>query len=148
MNGLSGEKCLSCLVACKTVPVLPGDVDTATHSKALGLLLSVLWPWLWAYLGVPVAVPGAGAQRSLCPAPQYYRVSLLLGVAETGLLAESWHHSALPAVPLPWPLLGSQGETAGASQLVGAFVPRGLMPRGMGSALPLELRPQTLWFCR
>lgn len=70
--------------------LVPARLDTVTV-RLWGSLPSVLWPWLWAYIGLLISY--SGGQKSLCLAPQYYHVSLFLEIAETGLLVGSWHYS-------------------------------------------------------
>lgn len=73
-----------------------------------------------------------GAQRSLCPAPQYYHVSLS-GVAETGLLIGSWHPQLSLLLQLPQLLQGTQGgDSRIKTTSWSPCVPEGLMPRGNG----------------
>lgn len=132
-RGLSREECLSWL---------------AWLQPASSRLLSVAGPWA---LCLQCCGPGKGpalgswAQRSLCPGPQYYHVSLLLETAETGLLAKAGTTQLSLPCQLSQLLQGTQGggqqDQVNQSEL---HVPRGPDGQGlMGPALPLELRPQT-----
>lgn len=91
------EERLSCLVACNSlIPV--GFVKSTLWQGSEALCLQCCGPVNGSALSFWTLSLEPGAQRSLCPAPQYYYISLL-GVAETGMLAGNWHHSAFPAMP-------------------------------------------------
>lgn len=56
-HSYSGEKCLNCPSGVPTV-LVPPRLVSAVKARLWGSLPSVLWPWLWAYLGLLISFSG------------------------------------------------------------------------------------------